>query len=680
METAEQTKTSVDFEAVDFTVGDRESMAALYEQTLKDFKEGSIVTGKVLEIRNNEVLIDIGYKSEGVVSAHEFRNMEEVAIGDELNVLLAQIEDDNGMVVLSKQQADEKLQWERVLSSFGEGSVIEGVVKTRVRGGLIVDVDGIEAFLPGSQIDVIPVHNTDTLLNNRYEFKILKISEERRNIILSRRELIEERLRSKRKELMESIEVGQRIVGKAKNITDFGVFVDLNGMDGLLHITDMSWGRIRHPSEMVTVGDEIEVVILDIDRDRERVSLGLKQSQPNPWEDIGARYPVGSRLRGKVVNLVPYGAFVEIEKGVEGLVHVSEMSWTKRIARASDVVQVGDDCDVVVLGVNKEEQKIALGMRQTEDNPWDTVQARYPVGSRVHGKIRNFTSYGAFVELEDGIDGMIHVSDMSWTRKVNHPSEVLSKDEQVDAVVLEVDPSNSRISLGLKQAAEDPWTSVVSKFKVGDKVSGKVTKVASFGAFVDIGEGVDGLVHISQLSEGHVERVKDVLDVGADVEARIVRIDRAERRVGLSIKAGEIPDAEFEAQKDEGLEGLRPGEHMVDLAGAFDEALGLSSSTEEWTPGASDEAAKAPAEEPEVSEPATEEAPSEETPAEEASEVAAEEAPAEEAPAEEAPAEEAPAEEAPAEEASAEEAPAEAEAEAEPKAEEDPKAEEEPKA
>ncbi len=415
---------------------------------------------------------------------------------------------------------------------------------------------------------------------------------------------------------MESIEVGQRIVGKAKNITDFGVFVDLNGMDGLLHITDMSWGRIRHPSEMVNVGDEIEVVILDIDRDRERVSLGLKQSQPNPWEDIEARYPVGSRLRGKVVNLVPYGAFVEIEQGVEGLVHVSEMSWTKRVARASDVVQVGDDVDVVVLGVNIDEQKIALGMRQTEDNPWDTVQARYPVGSRVHGKIRNFTSYGAFVELEDGIDGMIHVSDMSWTRKVNHPSEVLSKDEEVDAVVLEVDPGNNRISLGLKQAAEDPWTSVVSKFKVGDKVSGKVTKVASFGAFVDIGEGVDGLVHISQLSDGHVERVKDVIDVGDHVEARVVRIDRAERRVGLSIKAGEIPDEEFEAQKDEVLDGLRPGEHMVDLAGAFDEALGLSGATEEWSPGASDEV---PAAEEPVAE-AAEEAPAEEPEAEEAAE------------------------------------------------------------
>jgi small subunit ribosomal protein S1 len=646
METTEATKEQVDFEAVDFSAGDRESMAQLYEQTLKDFKEGSIVTGKVLEIRNNEVLIDIGYKSEGVVSAHEFRNLEEVLIGDELNVLLAEIEDDNGMVVLSKQQADEKIQWERVLSSFGEGSVIEGEVKTRVRGGLIVDVDGIEAFLPGSQIDVIPVHNTDSLLNQRFEFKILKISEERRNIILSRRELIEERLRSKRKELMESIEVGQRIVGKAKNITDFGVFVDLNGMDGLLHITDMSWGRIRHPSEMVNVGEEIEVVILDIDRDRERISLGLKQSQPNPWEDIEARYPVGSRLRGKVVNLVPYGAFVEIEQGVEGLVHVSEMSWTKRVARASDVVQVGDEVDIVVLGVNIEEQKIALGMRQTEDNPWDTVQSRYPVGSRVHGKIRNFTSYGAFVELEDGIDGMIHVSDMSWTRKINHPSELLSKDEEVDAVVLEVDPGNNRISLGLKQAAEDPWTSVVSKFKVGDKVSGKVTKVASFGAFVDIGEGVDGLVHISQLSDSHVERVKDVIDVGDDVEARIVRIDRGERRVGLSIKAGEIPDDEFEANKDEVLDGLRPGEHMVDLAGAFDEALGVTPAAEEWTPGGADPssddsaaAGDAPAEETSAEAPA--EAPAEaaaeetaEAPAEAAAEAAAEEAPVEEPPAE----------------------------------------------
>lgn len=591
METAEATKEHVDFEAVDFSAIDRESMAQIYNQTLKDFKEGSIVTGKVLEIRNNEVLIDIGYKSEGVVSTNEFRNIEAVSVGDELSVLLAEIEDDNGMVVLSKRQADEKIQWERVLASFGEGSVIEGVVKTRVRGGLIVDVDGIEAFLPGSQIDVIPVHNTDALIGERFEFKILKISEERRNIILSRRELIEERLRSKRKALMESIEVGQRIVGKAKNITDFGVFVDLNGMDGLLHITDMSWGRIRHPSEMVSVGDELEVVILDIDRDRERVSLGLKQSQPNPWEDIETRYPVGSRLRGRVVNLVPYGAFVEIEQGVEGLVHVSEMSWTKRIARASDVVQTDDEVDVVVLGVNVDEQKIALGMRQTEENPWDTVQSRYPVGSRIHGRIRNFTSYGAFVELEDGIDGMIHVSDMSWTRKVNHPSEVLSKDEEVDAVVLEVDPGNNRISLGLKQAAEDPWNSVVSKFKVGDKVKGKVTKIAAFGAFVDIGEGVDGLVHISQLSDNHVERVKDVLDVGDEVEARIVRIDRGERRVGLSIKAGDIPDEEFETPAGEGLDGLRPGEHMVDLAGAFDEALGIATSDEEWTPGGASDAA-----------------------------------------------------------------------------------------
>lgn len=575
----------MDFDLTSFGGDDRDEMLKLYEETLKDFSEGSIVLGKVLEIRGNEVLIDIGYKSEGIVPSSEFAAPADIKIGDEVNVLLDEIEDDDGMVVLSKQKADEKLQWERVLSSYEEGGVIEGVVKMRVRGGLIVDVDGVEAFLPGSQIDVVPIHNTDSLLGDRYEFRILKISPERRNIILSRRELIEERLRAKKKVLMETIEVGQRRHGKVKNITDFGVFVDLDGLDGLLHITDMSWGRIRHPSEMVGVGDEIDVMILDVDKDRERVSLGLKQNTLNPWEDLEQRFPVGSRLRGKVVNLVPYGAFVEIEPGVEGLVHVSEMSWTKRIARASDVVTVGEDVDIVVLGINKDDQKIALGMRQTEDNPWDTVQARYPVGSRVHGKIRNFTSYGAFVELEDGIDGMVHVSDMSWTRKINHPSEMFEKEQEIDAVVLEVDSSNNRISLGVKQATDDPWSAMISRYNVGDIVKGKVSKVASFGAFVDIGEGVDGLVHISQISDGHVEKVKDVLDVGHEVEARIVRIDRPERRLGLSIKAAGLPDDEFENQKEEILEGLRPGDDMVDLAGAFDEAFGAAPGGEEWHPG-----------------------------------------------------------------------------------------------
>jgi len=580
-----QKKKHIDFDLTQFGADDRAEMAKMYEETLKDFVEGSIVSGKVIEVRSNEVLVDIGYKSEGLIDGCEFAKLSEVSIGDELDVLLDEIEDDSGMVILSKEKAEQKLQWERVLKSCEEGTVVNGIVRNRVRGGMIVDVDGVDAFLPGSQVDVVPVHHTDDYVGKTFEFKILKINEDRRNIILSRRELIEERLKVKKRELMATIEVGQTRRGKVKNITDFGVFVDLDGMDGLLHITDMSWGRIRHPSEMVKVGDELEVVILDVNQDRERVSLGLKQRTANPWDGIEEKFPVGSRLRGKVVNLVPYGAFVELQEGVEGLVHVSEISWTKRIARASDVLDIGEEVDVVVLNVSKEDQKIALGIRQTESNPWDTVQSRYPVGSRISGRVRNFTSYGAFIELEDGIDGMIHVSDMSWTRKINHPSEVLQKAEEVEAVVLEVDPGSKRISLGLKQASEDPWNSITTRYAVGGIVKGTVTKVATFGAFVELEEGVDGLVHISQISENHVEKVRDVLDVGREVEARIVKIDQAARRIGLSIKAVSMPEEEFVKHAEEIVaEGLRPGENMVDLAGAFDEAFDGSGS-EEWHPG-----------------------------------------------------------------------------------------------
>jgi small subunit ribosomal protein S1 len=577
-------KPHVDIALPELVGDDRDNMSQLYADTLKNFTEGSIVPGKVLELRNNEVLVDIGYKSEGVVDAHEFKDISAVSVDDMLDVLLVQIEDDSGMVILSKEKAEQKIQWDKVLATCDEGAVVRGTVISRVKGGLIVDVDGVDAFLPGSQVDAVPVHNTDEFVGKEFDFKVLKINEERRNIIVSRRELIEERLRVKKRELLATIETGQVRRGYAKNITDFGVFVDLDGLDGLLHITDMSWGRIKHPSEMVKVGEELEVMVLDVDRDRERVSLGLKQRMTNPWDDIELKFPVGSRLRGKVVNLVPYGAFVELEEGVEGLVHVSEISWTKRVARASDVLAVGEEVDIVVLNINKDEQKIALGIRQTEDNPWDTVQSRYPVGSRISGKVRNFTSYGAFVELEDGIDGMVHVSDMSWTRKVNHPSEMLEKGQPIDTVVLEVDPDNKRISLGLKQASEDPWNSIASRFNVGDTVSGTVTKVASFGAFVEIEEGIDGLVHISQISDNHVEKVKDALDIGQEVTARVVKIDQGARRIGLSIKAMDMPEEEFERHQSEILsESLRPGENMVDLAGAFDEAFG--SLGEEWHPG-----------------------------------------------------------------------------------------------
>ncbi len=562
-------------------------LADLLDNSLKQAAENRIVKGMILEVRPTEVLIDVGGKSEGAVPASEFEDITQIKVGDEVDVLVIQSENEDGMVVLSKKLADEKIRWEAVLVRYAEGCVVTGTIKNRVRGGLLVDVDGVEAFLPGSQIDVTPVHNTDEFMDNTYEFKLIKISNDRRNIILSRRELIEERQSSKRQELLATLLPGMRCRGKVKNITDFGVFVDLDGIDGLLHITDLSWGRVKHPSEIVQSGQELDVVVLDVDLDRERVSLGLKQAQANPWDDIESRYPANSRLRGKVVNLVPYGAFVELEDGIEGLVHVSEFSWTRRIARASDMLNVGDEVDVVVLNVNKEEQKIALGIRQTEENPWDTVADRYPVGTRVHGKVRNFTSYGAFIQLEDGIDGMVHVSDMSWTRKINHPTELLQKGQEVDTVVLEVDSSNQRISLGLKQAQEDPWSNITAHYTVGQMVTGKVSKIASFGAFIELDGGVDGLVHISQISDEHVERVKDALKVGQDVEARIVRIDRDERRIGLSMKAQGGEDEDFDIPEEYKAEpALRVGQNIVGLASAFDEAF--SSGGEEWTPGANE--------------------------------------------------------------------------------------------
>jgi len=556
--------------------------AALTKQ-MNQFSAGSIIKGTISGVKGNEILVDIGYKSEGTVPASEFKAEETPKVGDVIDVLLVELESDHGMVILSKSRADDKLRWEAMLSKYTEGGIVTGIIRSKVRGGLIVDVDGVDAFLPGSQVDVTPVHDPDPFLNTTCELKVIKISNERRNIIVSRRELIEERIANKKRELLGSIEKGQQRAGRVKNITDFGAFVDLDGLDGLLHITDMSWGRIKHPSEMLKVGQDIDVVILEVDMERERVSLGLKQSTPNPWENIEASFPVSSRLRGKVVNLVPYGAFVEIQPGIEGLVHVSEFSWTKRVARASDILNMGDEVDVVVLSIDAANQKIALGIRQTEANPWDTVQDRYPVGSRVSGKVRNFTTYGAFVELEEGIDGMIHVSDMSWTRKINHPSEMLQKSQLVEAVVLEVNPADQRISLGLKQASDDPWNTITSRYAIGQIVTGKVSKIASFGAFVELEDAVDGLVHISQISEQHVEKVKDALKTGQDVEARIVKIDREERRIGLSIKAVTMNEGQLEElTRDLSATDLKPGENLVGLAAAFDDAFAQS---EEWRPG-----------------------------------------------------------------------------------------------
>ena len=566
---------------------ERAKMMAMYEETLKTFTEGALVKGQVVEVRPQEVLVNIGYKSEGLLSASEFKDLSEIHVGDEVEVLLERLEDENGMVVLSKLRAEQQRNWDNVTASCEEGKVVSGVVKGKVKGGLLVDVGGVDAFLPGSQIDVVPARNLDDFLGQTLECKVIKINNERRNIVLSRRDLIEETRREQKKKLLLEIQPGQTRKGVVKNITDFGAFVDLNGMDGLLHITDMSWGRINHPSEVVQVGQELEVFVLDVNLEKERISLGLKQKLQNPWEEIELKYPKGTRIRGKVVNLVPYGAFVQLEDGVEGLVHVSEISWTKRVARASDALSVGQEVEAVVLNVNKEEQKISLGIRQTEANPWDDVASKYPIGTRVKGKVRNFTNYGAFVELEEGVDGMIHVSDMSWARKINHPSEVLKKGDEVEAIVLEVSPENQRISLGLKQAQEDPWAGISGRYRIGQLIKGKVSKLASFGAFVELEEGVDGLVHISQISDDHVAKIRDVLQPGQEVEARVIKIDPIDRRIGLSIKAAKLPEDEFKVD-DSMLEGLRPGEDLVDLAGAFDAALGTADKKpEEWSPGAS---------------------------------------------------------------------------------------------
>jgi len=566
---------------------ERAKMMAMYEETLKTFTEGALVKGQVVEVRPQEVLVNIGYKSEGLLPASEFKDLSEIHVGDEVEVLLERLEDENGMVVLSKLRAEQQRNWDNVTASCEEGKVVSGVVKGKVKGGLLVDVGGVDAFLPGSQIDVVPARNLDDFLGQTLDCKVIKINNERRNIVLSRRDLIEETRREQKKKLLLEIQPGQTRKGVVKNITDFGAFVDLNGMDGLLHITDMSWGRINHPSEVVQVGQELEVFVLDVNLEKERISLGLKQKLQNPWEEIELKYPKGTRIRGKVVNLVPYGAFVQLEDGVEGLVHVSEISWTKRVARASDALSVGQEVEAVVLNVNKEEQKISLGIRQTEANPWDDVASKYPIGTRVKGKVRNFTNYGAFVELEEGVDDMIHVSDMSWARKINHPSEVLKKGDEVEAIVLEVSPENQRISLGLKQAQEDPWAGISGRYRIGQLIKGKVSKLASFGAFVELEEGVDGLVHISQISDDHVAKIRDVLQPGQEVEARVIKIAPIDRRIGLSIKAAKLPEDEFKVD-DSMLEGLRPGEDLVDLAGAFDAALGTADKKpEEWSPGAS---------------------------------------------------------------------------------------------
>ena len=555
---------------------DNVSMDALLANEQKnEFVENSIVPGKIVEKRNDGALVDIGYKAEGFIPATEFRNWADVKVGDQVDVYLEEIENENSMPGISLQKANFIKSWNKITSEYGEGSVITGLMKHRVKGGIIIDLNGVEAFLPGSQIDIGPVKNMDDFIGKEYEFKILKINQERRNIVVSRRELLEASRKDRRSQLLKDMEVNQIRKGIVKNITDFGAFIDLGGIDGLLHITDMSWGRISHPSEMLEIGQEVEVMILDIDYDKERVSLGLKQKTKNPWDEVETKYPVGSTVKGRIVNIMPYGAFVEIEQGVEGLIHVSEMSWTKRVTKAGDIVSVGEEVEAVVLDIDKEGKKISLGLRQKTRNPWEVLAEKYPAGSRIKGKVRNMTSYGAFVEIENDIDGMIHVSDMSWTRKINNPNEMLKVGDEVEAVILDIDPQQQRISLGLKQIEEDPWANINDLYKIGDIVSGKVTKITAFGAFIELSHKIDGLVHISQISKDRVEKVKDKLSLGQEIEARVIKIDRDERRIGLSIKALDegFSEEDLKAASEEVSVALKPGEALGDMGQVIGDSL-----------------------------------------------------------------------------------------------------------
>ncbi len=518
------------------------------DESVKDYHVNTILEGRVISVGSDEVMVDVGYKSEGAVPLHEWEGRQ-AEVGQTVEVLLEAVEDDSGLVQLSKRKADRIRNWERVVTHHQEGGVVTGTVMRKIKGGLLVDI-GVPVFLPASQVDVRRPGEIADFIGHDLTCQILKIDEDRRNIVVSRRQLIEGQRDIMKVRLLDDLEKGQIRPGKVKNIVDFGAFVDLGGIDGLLHITDMSWGRISHPSEMLAIDDMIEVMILNVDVDKEKVALGLKQKTPSPWENIEEKYPVGSEASGEVVNLMSYGAFVKLEEGVEGLVHISEMSWTRRINHPSEVVAIGDIVDVVVLGINKEKEEISLGIKQTEQNPWEMVQENYPSGTEVVGRVRNLTSYGAFVEIEEGIDGLLHVSDMSWTRKVSHPSEVVQKGDTIKTVVLEVDPQKRRVALGLKQLEPDPWEQEIpSRYQSGDLVRGRVTKLTNFGAFVELEEGLEGLLHVSELSEQKIPSPEEIVDVGDVLDVRVIRVDPEGRKIGLSLRTEGPVDEEEQAPR-----------------------------------------------------------------------------------------------------------------------------------
>ncbi|PYM51613.1 MAG: 30S ribosomal protein S1 [Candidatus Rokuibacteriota bacterium] len=516
--------------------GPEESMEDWFKRGVGDIEEGEVVRGRVVEVRDSEVLVDIGYKSEGTIAIEEFRHAGTLPkVGEEIEVYLESKEDSEGLIVLSKDKADKIKVWDAISKSHDSGTPVEGKVVEVVKGGLSVDV-GVRAFLPGSQVDLRPVKNLASMLGQIIRAKVIKLNRRRGNVVLSRRAVLEEEREEKRKHTLSVLSEGMVLTGAVKNITDYGAFIDLGGIDGLLHVTDMSWGRVGHPSEIFQIGDQVEVVVLHFDRETGRVSLGYKQKSSDPWAIVDARFPVGAKVQGRVVSLTNYGAFIELEPGVEGLVHVSEMSWTRRVRHPSKIVNVGDMVDVLVLDVNKATKRISLGMKQVEADPWATIDERYKPGERVQGKVRNLTDFGAFVELEPGVDGLLHISDMSWTRNIGHPSELLKKGQPIETQILNVDKDNKRISLGIKQIQPDPWESVTQRYPMGSRVTGKIVRLTDFGAFVELEPGVDGLLHVSQMSHRPIAAPSDLVNVGDELTLLVIRVDPNERRIGLSLK------------------------------------------------------------------------------------------------------------------------------------------------
>jgi small subunit ribosomal protein S1 len=509
----------------------------MYDGTIRDIKEGEIVSGTILGVTKDDVIVDVGFKSEGIIPIDEFPEPINIVVGDKIDVFLEQIEDQNGQLVLSKQKADFMRVWDRIQDSHDSGDLVTGRLIRRIKGGVVVDVMGVDAFLPGSQIALRQVPDFDALINTNMELKIIKLNKNRRNIVVSRRVVLEEERESKKATLLREIAVGQTRDGIVKNVTDFGVFIDLIGVDGLLHITDMSWGRIKHPSEMVSLGDRISVKILDFDEKTSRISLGLKQLTPYPWENIEEKYPIGKKVTGKVVSITDYGAFVELEKGVEGLIHISEMSWTQHIKHPSKIMNVGDKIDAVVLSVDRENEKISLGIKQMEPDPWNTIEKKYPVGKVVSGKIRNLTAFGAFVELEEGIDGLIHISDMSWTRRVQHPSELMKKGDKIDIKILRIDHENRRISLGFKQLKEDPWPEIARKYSIGSECLGTITRVLDRGVTVSLDDEIEGFVPTSQLGKQELTNPSEVFSEGEPIPLQVVEFDRQAHKIVLSVAA-----------------------------------------------------------------------------------------------------------------------------------------------